>query len=79
MDLMQAGNGEQAIRAYLEAKYRKFGPPTGLQALDEAGQHSCGPQTGGICGQGDNSATDRVNTFKFPQVTVPQTTDNEGD
>ena len=73
MRLMREGKELTEIRAYIDAEYSKYGPPTDTEPIQGEGQASCSEQSIEICGD-SVSESDSFDTTILPQMTVPETT-----
>ena len=74
MRLMREGKDSQEIRAYIDAEYSKYGPPTDTEPIEGESQASCSEQATEVCGDDLVSESDSTDMTILPQMTVPETT-----
>jgi len=74
MRLMGEGRELTEIRAYIDAEYSKYGPPTNTEPIQSQNQASCSQQATEVCGDDSVSGSDSIDTTTLPQMTVPETT-----
>ncbi len=67
---MQEGKSQQEIRAYIDAEYSKYGPPTDTGPVQEGSAGSCTTETASTCGETASGPSD------LPAVAGPNPTDN---
>jgi hypothetical protein len=70
MRLMEQGQDAKSIRAYIDAQYSQFGPPTDTDPIQGESQSSCSPAATETCG--DSSISSSTNPVNLPPMTVPQ-------
>lgn len=61
MRLMREGKTPPEIRAYIDAEYSKYGPPTDTGPIESGPEASCTSNTVAACGEtapGESSAND---------------------
>ena len=74
MRLMREGKDLADIRAYIDAEYSKYGPPTDTEPIQGESQASCSQQATEVCGDDSDSASNSIDTTILPQMTVSETT-----
>jgi hypothetical protein len=55
MRLMRDGQDLKEIRAYIDAEYSKYGPPTKTGPIQDEPKISCSNQTTTVCGSDSSS------------------------
>jgi hypothetical protein len=73
MRLQREGKALKDIRAYIDATYSKYGPPTNTGPVE--GLANC--KTGGICGVAAASGVEQINLKELSQITVPIPTQSQ--
>ncbi len=76
MRLMGEGKELTEIRAYIDAEYSKYGPPTDTEPIQGASQTGCREQATEACADDlvSESGSIDTTTTTLPQMTVPETT-----
>lgn len=77
MRLMGEGKDAQTIRAYIDAEYSQYGPPTDTEPLQEGRQSNCSEPIAGraqataACGDDFVGTASLINIISLPPITVP--------
>ena len=70
---MEEGQELAEIRAYIDAEYSQYAPPTNTEPVPSEHQSSCSDEVVDVCGEDTNSQPEVIDINALPQITVPET------
>ncbi len=73
MRMMQEGKELAEIRAYIDAEYSQYAPPTDTEPVPGEHQSNCSEEAVDVCGDDVGGEADALDVKTLPQLTVPET------
>lgn len=72
MRLLREGQEIKTIRAYIDAEYSQYGPPTDTEPIQDAAQLSCSTPAANMCEDDTTGQAGTVNLDAWPEMAGPE-------